>query len=116
MNPPPPRPADLSDATRRTLRLWAIAEGIGGVVLIYLAAALIPWKAPGINIALLLYAALHLAAGHGLWRGWRLGWRLAVFGGLVGFALGVVFVAAAYVFFNIAVDVAQSLLDPRIKT
>lgn len=29
---------------------------------------------------------------------------------------GVVFVAAAYVFFNIAVDVAQSLLDPRIKT
>jgi peptide/nickel transport system permease protein len=29
---------------------------------------------------------------------------------------GVVFVAAAYVFFNIVVDVAQSLLDPRIKT
>ena len=29
---------------------------------------------------------------------------------------GVVFVAAAYVFVNIAVDVAQSLLDPRIKT
>ena len=29
---------------------------------------------------------------------------------------GVVFVAACYVFFNIAVDVAQSLLDPRIKT
>ena len=29
---------------------------------------------------------------------------------------GVVFVAAAYVFFNIAVDVAQTLLDPRIKT
>jgi peptide/nickel transport system permease protein len=29
---------------------------------------------------------------------------------------GVVFVAAAYVLFNIAVDVAQALLDPRIKT
>ncbi|GKY90245.1 ABC transporter permease [Sinisalibacter aestuarii] len=29
---------------------------------------------------------------------------------------GVVFVAGAYVFFNIVVDVAQSLLDPRIKT
>jgi peptide/nickel transport system permease protein len=29
---------------------------------------------------------------------------------------GVVFVAACYVLFNIAVDVAQSLLDPRIKT
>jgi len=29
---------------------------------------------------------------------------------------GVVFVAACYVGFNIAVDVAQSLLDPRIKT
>ncbi|MGG7645013.1 ABC transporter permease [Rhodovulum sp. YNF3179] len=29
---------------------------------------------------------------------------------------GVVFVAACYVFFNIMVDVAQSLLDPRIKT
>lgn len=29
---------------------------------------------------------------------------------------GVVFVAAIYVLFNIAVDVAQSLLDPRIKT
>ena len=29
---------------------------------------------------------------------------------------GVVFVAACYVFFNICVDVAQSLLDPRIKT
>ena len=29
---------------------------------------------------------------------------------------GVVFVAACYVIFNIAVDVAQSLLDPRIKT
>lgn len=29
---------------------------------------------------------------------------------------GVVFVAACYVTFNIAVDVAQSLLDPRIKT
>ncbi len=29
---------------------------------------------------------------------------------------GVVFVAACYVFFNILVDVAQSLLDPRIRT
>ena len=29
---------------------------------------------------------------------------------------GVVFVAACYVFFNIVVDIAQSLLDPRIKT
>ncbi|MDR9486058.1 MAG: ABC transporter permease [Sediminimonas sp.] len=29
---------------------------------------------------------------------------------------GVVFVAACYVLFNIAVDIAQSLLDPRIKT
>ncbi len=29
---------------------------------------------------------------------------------------GVVFVAACYVIFNIVVDVAQSLLDPRIKT
>jgi len=29
---------------------------------------------------------------------------------------GVVFVAAAYVLFNIVVDVAQSLLDPRIRT
>lgn len=29
---------------------------------------------------------------------------------------GVVFVAACYVFFNIIVDIAQSLLDPRIKT
>ncbi|WP_116600252.1 ABC transporter permease [Primorskyibacter marinus] len=29
---------------------------------------------------------------------------------------GVVFIAACYVFFNILVDVAQSLLDPRIKT
>jgi peptide/nickel transport system permease protein len=29
---------------------------------------------------------------------------------------GVVIVAACYVLFNIAVDVAQSLLDPRIKT
>lgn len=29
---------------------------------------------------------------------------------------GVVFVAAIYVLFNIAVDVAQSMLDPRIKT
>jgi len=29
---------------------------------------------------------------------------------------GVVFVAACYVIFNIAVDVAQSMLDPRIKT
>ena len=29
---------------------------------------------------------------------------------------GVVFVAACYVLFNISVDVAQSLLDPRIKT
>lgn len=29
---------------------------------------------------------------------------------------GVVFVAACYVMFNIVVDVAQSLLDPRIKT
>ncbi len=29
---------------------------------------------------------------------------------------GVVFVAGCYVIFNIAVDVAQSLLDPRIKT
>lgn len=94
MNPPPPRPADLSDATRRSLRLWAIADAIGGLVLAYLAIALIPWKSPGINIALLLYAALHLVAGHGLWRGWRLGWRLSVFGGLVGFVLGVVLVSA----------------------
>jgi len=28
---------------------------------------------------------------------------------------GVVFVAACYVLFNIVVDVAQSMLDPRIK-
>jgi peptide/nickel transport system permease protein len=29
---------------------------------------------------------------------------------------GVVFVAACYVLFNLVVDVAQSLLDPRVKT
>ena len=29
---------------------------------------------------------------------------------------GVVFVAACYVLFNIVVDIAQSILDPRIKT
>ena len=39
--------------------------------------------------------------------------EIVVLGGIV---VGVVFVAACYVLFNIAVDVAQSLLDPRIKT
>jgi len=58
------------------------------------AIALVPWKTPAINAVVLVYAALHLAAGHGLWRGWRLGWRLGVVGGLIGFVLGIALVPA----------------------
>lgn len=84
----------LDPALRRALRRWAIAEALGGLALAGLAIALVPWKTPAANVALLLYAALHLAAGHGLWRGRRFGWRLGVIGGLVGFALGVALVTA----------------------
>ena len=93
MNAPVPA-AEPSPATRRSLRLWAIAEGIGGLVLAAVAITLVPWKTPVINIVLLAYAAVHLAAGHGLWRGWRLGWRLGVIGGVLGLGLGVALVSA----------------------
>lgn len=86
---PPP-----DESIRRSLRRWAVAEGIGGLVLAYVAIALVPWKTPAINVTLLAYAALHLAAGHGLWRSWRLGWRLGVVGGIVGLLLGTVLVTA----------------------
>ncbi|MCB9553170.1 MAG: hypothetical protein H6705_15085 [Myxococcales bacterium] len=82
------------DAVRATLRRWAIAEAIGGLVLAAITIALIPWKTPAINALLCAYAALHLAAGHGLWRAHRLGHRLAVAGGLIGLALGVAVVTA----------------------
>lgn len=82
------------DPVRAALRRWAIAEAIGGLVLAAIAIALIPWKTPWINVILCAYAALHLAAGHGLWRARRFGHRLAVAGGLIGLALGVAVVTA----------------------
>lgn len=85
--------ADL-DAIRPALRRWAVAEALGGLCLLGLAITLIPWKTPAINIALCAYAALHLAAGHGLWRGRRWGWRLGLTGGVIGFVLGIILVSA----------------------
>lgn len=93
-NSEPAPAADPSDATRRSLKRWAVAEAIGGLTLAAVAIALIPWKTPVINVILLAYAGLHLAAGHGLWRGWRLGWRLGVIGGTIGLVLGVLLVSA----------------------
>lgn len=81
-------------AVRPALRQWAIAELIGGLALLATAIALIPWKTPAINVLICAYAALHLAAGHGLWRTRRWGWRLAIIGGLIGFALGIALVTA----------------------
>ncbi len=89
-----PETAAPTETTRRSLRRWAIAEAVGGLLLAVVAIALIPWKTPAINGLILAYAALHLAAGHGLWRGWRLGWRLGVIGGMVGLVLGVALVSA----------------------
>src|SRR5688572_17390159 len=81
--------ARMQDFTRRTLRTWAVADAVYALLLTIVAAALIPWKTPVANVALLLYAAAFAAVGVGLWRGARWGWRLALSASGVGLLAGV---------------------------
>ncbi len=75
------------------MRVWAVAEAIYGVIIGGLFVFFVPWKTPFVNVAFLAYAGLALAAGHGLWRGHRWGWRLGLAGGLVGLVAGLVVIA-----------------------
>ncbi len=76
----------MSPGARSTLRFWAVAGSLYGVLLAAAVAVFVPWKTPWINAALIAYGALWPVAGHGLWRGRRWGWRLAVAGAFVGLA------------------------------
>ncbi len=85
-------PDGASSFTRRTLHLWAWIASAHGLVIAVTAAALVPWKSPAANVALLAYAALQIATGLCLWRRPRWGWRLGLASGLFGLAAGVLVV------------------------
>ena len=80
----------MTDDGRRRMRVWAIAEAVNGLLVAGLFALFVPWKTPAVNVVFLLYAGLALAAGHGLWRGQRWGWRLGLVGGAIGLVAGLV--------------------------
>ncbi len=63
---------------------------IYAVIIAWVAVVYIPWKTPLANAGLLIYAAIHGAAGPGLWLGRRWGWRLALAGGLLGLVAAVI--------------------------
>ena len=52
-------PDAWSAETRRTFRFWGIAELIYAALLVGAVAALLPWKSPGVNVALMAYGGLH---------------------------------------------------------
>lgn len=74
----------FSPETRRTFRFWGVAELIHAALLIGAVAALLPWKTPAVNVALIAYGALHGMAGLALLRGARVGWRLGLAAGWLG--------------------------------
>lgn len=74
----------MQDFTRRTLRIWAVAQAIYAVVLAILVIAFVPWKTPVANVLGLAYLALHGVGAAGLWRGRRWGWRISVIAGVAG--------------------------------
>ncbi|MCB9545443.1 MAG: hypothetical protein H6706_06045 [Myxococcales bacterium] len=78
------KPDDWSAETRRTLRFWGVAEGVHGGLLAAAVLGFLPWKTVWINLALVAYAGLHLAAGVGLFLRKRWGWRLGIIAGLLG--------------------------------
>ncbi len=82
----------MTDFTRRTLRTWAVLDGLHALLIGLCAAFIVPWKTPWANALLLAYAALYATAGAGLWRLARWGWRLGVAAGLAGLATGVIVV------------------------
>ena len=84
----------MQDFTRRTLRTWATADAVYAAVLVFLATAIVPWKTPAANVALLAYAGLFAAAAPGLFRGARWGWRLGIVASAVGLVSGVIVVGA----------------------
>lgn len=77
--------ADFSAETRRTFRFWGVVEIIHAAALIGAVAALLPWKSPVVNVALMGYGALHGVAGLLLLRRSRLGWRLGLASAWLGF-------------------------------
>lgn len=77
--------ASWSAETRRTFRFWGVASIVHAALLIGAVAALLPWKSPGVNGALIAYGALHGVAGALLLKGSRLGWRLGLIAAWLGF-------------------------------
>lgn len=88
--PPAASPPALSDLSARTLRFWGAVSPIYGVILGLAVITLLPWKSPLFSVGLLAYAALWIAAGVGLWRRARWGWRLGLVAGFAGLLLMVV--------------------------
>jgi hypothetical protein len=66
------------------LRFWAVLDGVYAVAIMLLAALAIPWKSPVYNILVMLWSVTLLAGAPFLYRGTRLGHRLAVISSLVG--------------------------------
>jgi len=75
---------------RKTLRFWAICDGLYGVTLTLLLLFFVPWKFAAANSTGLAYAAAVLVGAPLLWRAHRTGYRLAVVTSLVGLLAGVV--------------------------
>jgi hypothetical protein len=83
----------LSDFTRRTLRIWAWVAGLHGLVLVLTASLLVPWKTPWVNSACIAYGVLQGGVAVGLWQRALWGWRLGLLSGLIGLAGGVAVVS-----------------------
>jgi hypothetical protein len=78
----------MTDPINPVLRRWAIAEAVYGVLLGGVVMLAIPWKSPWLSVGLCVFAAGHFVSGHGLFRSYPWGWRLAVFLGSLGCVLG----------------------------
>ena len=86
-----PKSAEAWSAeTRRTFRFWGVVEIIHAVLLIGAVAALLPWKSPAVNTALIAYGALHGVAGLLLFKRAKAGWRLGLTAAWLGFGAMIV--------------------------
>ena len=68
----------------RSLRVWALADSVYGILVALLVILAVPWKSPVFNVLALLWAATLVGGAPWLWRGRRFGHRLAVVTSLIG--------------------------------
>jgi hypothetical protein len=70
----------------RTLRFWAVTDGVYGAAVAYMSILAVPWKTPAINVLAMFYGAAVIMGAPFLATGARWAYRLAIATSLAGLA------------------------------